>query len=138
MNGRDLLKTLFEFAEILIHPSCWARNYKFDKELDRRINTLIECKDKYTIWRSGCWLKFTDKATHVVYGFWVENNYYASLSKGYIEQPGSSIAGGQMVQFMYMPSRRTVLRFFRTFKNEIRAKPKNNNGNIEKFFRSMQ
>ena len=136
MNGRDLLKTLFEFAEILIHPSCWARNYKFSKELDRRINTLIECKDKYIIWRSGCWLKFTDKATHVVYGFWIENNYYASLSKGYIEQSGSSV--GQMVPFMYMPSRRTVFRFFRTFKNEIQARPKNNNGNIEKFFRSMQ
>lgn len=136
MNGRDLLKTLFEFAEILIHPSCWTRNYKFSKELDRRINTLIECKDKYTIWRSGCWLKFTDKATHVVYGFWIENNYYASLSKGYIEQPGSS-AVGQMVQFMYMPSRRTVFRFFRTFKNEMQDRPINN-GNIEKFFRNMQ
>lgn len=136
MNGRDLLKTLFEFAEILIHPSCWTRNYKFSKELDRRINTLIECKDKYTIWRSGCWLKFTDKATHVIYGFWIENNYYASLSKGYIEQPGSS-AVGQMVQFMYMPSRRTVFRFFRTFKNEMQDRPINN-GNIEKFFRNMQ
>lgn len=137
MNGRDLLKTLFESAEILLHPSCWIRNYKFSKELDRRINTLIDHRDKYTIWRSGCWLKFEDKATKVIYGFWIENNYYASLSRGCIEQPENSI-GEANIPFMYMPSRRTVLRFFRTFKNEIQSKPKNNNGNIEKFFRSMQ
>ena len=137
MNGRDLLKTLFESAEILLHPSCWIRNYKFSKELDGRINTLIDHRDKYTIWRSGCWLKFEDKATKVIYGFWIANNYYASLSRGCIEQPESSIGETYIIPFMYMPSRRTVLRFFHTFKNEIQDRPRNT-GNIEKFFRSMQ
>lgn len=88
----------------------------------------------YTIWRSGCWLKFKDKATGITWGFWIENNYYASLSRGSYQLRSDTTE--QIVQFNRLPSRRTVFRFFRTFKEVIQDKPRDN-GAIEEFFKGM-
>ena len=134
MNGKNLLRTLFEYVEILIHPSCWGRNYKFNKELDKKINHFIEYRSLYRVRRAGCWLEFTDDVTHITYGFWIENKYYASLSRGSIQRP--DCPKEYMILFNQMPSRRTVLRFFRAFKEEIHDEPRDK-GNIKEFFKDI-
>lgn len=71
------MKTVFR---ILTTPSCWTRNYKTDKTVDRFVRSIVENKDEVElIGHNDCniYLKFRGK----IFGMWIANRWYAYLNR---------------------------------------------------------
>lgn len=99
---------------ILTTPSCWIRNYRTDKTVDRFIRTLVEHKDEVEEIRYGnctIYLKFRGK----VYELWTSNKWYGYLSDIYLIPSFDDTYRREKACTNKMPSRGACFLFYDTF-----------------------
>ena len=109
------MKTVFR---ILTTPSCWTRNHKTDKTVDRFVRSIVENKDEVElIGYNECniYLKFRGK----IFGLWIANRWYAYLNRINLIADIKYLYRYERQCERRMPSREACFLFYDTFGAQV-------------------